>query len=108
MEGLRARGMLLASTVLREIQSSEAKSFFLSEHSANRPALYHSCCTRAALNSRQKEKGDHGGITFHWVPRARNCLVPGDSLEELHRAGISYRTNQNHWKHYKIVIFVLT
>lgn len=42
MEGLWAREMLLASTVLREILSYEAKSFFLSEQSTNRPALYHS------------------------------------------------------------------
>lgn len=67
-------------------------------------------CSRAALNSSQKEKGAPGGIIFYWVPRARNCLGPEDSLEELHRAGISYRNKPKPLEAltYKIVIFVVT
>lgn len=58
----------------------------------------------------KRRKALVGGMICHWVPRARTGLGLQHLLEELHRAGINYRTKIKPLEElaFKITLFVLT
>lgn len=105
--GLMSKGDAPACTVLREIQSVKQRAS--SCQSIQPTDLYH---PRLHQSSPELQPGEGGSWGNHLPLGTKSQELPGtgNSLEELHRAGISYRNKPKPLEAltYKIVVFVLT